>query len=67
MRGNFFRIHRQFAMGNERRYVYDFFMLCCGPLPLMQWVERPAQALAMFEASVPTPREALAEAQSGHP
>ena len=41
MRGHFFRIHRQFVLGNERRYFYDFFMICCGPLPLKQWVERP--------------------------
>ena len=31
---NFLRIHRQAVMGNERRYFYDYYMLCCGPLPL---------------------------------
>ncbi len=29
---NFLRIHRQAVMGNERRYFYDYYMLCCGPL-----------------------------------
>jgi hypothetical protein len=32
---NFLRIHRQAVMGNERRYFYDYYMLCCGPLPLV--------------------------------
>ncbi len=31
---NFLRVHRQAVMGNERRYFYDYYMLCCGPLPL---------------------------------
>ena len=31
---NFLRIHRQAVMGNERRYFYDYYMLCCGPLAL---------------------------------
>lgn len=31
---NFLRLHRQFVMGNERRYHYDFFMACCGPMPM---------------------------------
>lgn len=31
---NFLRLHRQFVMGNERRYHYDFFMVCCGPMPM---------------------------------
>lgn len=31
---NFLRLHRQFVMGNEQRYHYDFFMACCGPMPM---------------------------------
>ena len=31
---NFLRIHRQAVMGNERRYFYDYYMLCCGPIAL---------------------------------
>jgi hypothetical protein len=30
-RGNFFRLHRQLVMGNDKRYFYDYFMICCGP------------------------------------
>jgi hypothetical protein len=31
---DFFRVHRQFVMGNEQRYFYDYYMICCGPIPL---------------------------------
>ena len=34
MRWNPLRLHLQFISGNERRYFYDFFMICCGPMPL---------------------------------
>ncbi|MGE3145974.1 MAG: hypothetical protein AB7K35_10340 [Pseudorhodoplanes sp.] len=33
-KGNFFRLHRQLVMGNDRRYFYDYFMVCCGPYRL---------------------------------
>jgi hypothetical protein len=45
---NFLRIHRQAVMGNERRYFYDYFMLCFGPLPLVERVENPDQAVIAF-------------------
>jgi hypothetical protein len=38
--GNFFRLHRQFGMGNELRYFYDYFQICCGPAPLARRVEQ---------------------------
>ncbi len=47
---NFLRIHRQAVMGNERRYFYDYYMLCCGPLPLREWVEMAERAVAAFGA-----------------
>jgi hypothetical protein len=47
---NFLRIHRQAVMGNERRYFYDYYMLCCGPLRLRDWVENPDRAVAAFAA-----------------
>ncbi|MGI6853423.1 lipase [Mesorhizobium sp. 1B3] len=31
---NFFRVHYQYIFGNTKQYFYDFFMICCGPLPL---------------------------------
>jgi len=47
---NFLRIHRQPVMGNERRYAYDYYMLCCGPLALVDWVEEADRAVAAFAA-----------------
>ena len=58
---NFLRVHRQAVMGNERRYFYDYYMLCCGPLPLARWVEHPDRAVAAFAAD-----GALVEAQLGN-
>jgi hypothetical protein len=45
---NFLRIHRQAVMGNERRYFYDYYMLCCGPIGLADRVEYPDRAVAAF-------------------
>ena len=42
---NFLRIHRQAVMGNERRYFYDYYMLCCGPIALADRVDNPDQAV----------------------
>lgn len=36
--GNFFRLHRQWLMGNELRYFYDYFQICCGPATLTRRV-----------------------------
>ena len=47
---NFLRIHRQAVMGNERRYFYDYYMLCCGPIALQERVENPDWAVAAFAA-----------------
>jgi len=32
-RWHFMRLHYQFVMANERRTMYDYFMLVCGPMP----------------------------------
>ena len=34
IRNSLFRVHYQFVMGNTRRYFYDFFSICCGPVRL---------------------------------
>ncbi len=47
---NFLRIHRQPVMGNERRYPYDYYMLCGGPLTLAARVDDPDRAVAAFAA-----------------
>ncbi len=39
-RWNFFRVHFQFIMANDRPARYDFFLYLCGPLPLSFWIER---------------------------
>jgi hypothetical protein len=52
-RVNFFRLHRQFAMGNERPYHYDYFMILCGPVPLETRVFQPDVALAEVGATSP--------------
>ncbi|NJL08178.1 MAG: hypothetical protein HC900_07870, partial [Methylacidiphilales bacterium] len=49
-RGDFFRMHRQFVMGNERRYHYDYFMILCGPVPLEARVFSPETAMAAVSA-----------------
>jgi hypothetical protein len=36
VRKSLFRIHYQFVMGNTRRYSYDFFLMCCGPMALVE-------------------------------
>jgi hypothetical protein len=39
-RWNFFRVHFQFIMANDRPARYDYFLFLCGPLPLSFWVDR---------------------------
>jgi hypothetical protein len=46
--GNFFRLHRQFVMGNELRYFYDYFQICCGPAPLARRIEQRDRLLDAF-------------------
>jgi hypothetical protein len=45
-KGNFFRLHRQLVMGNDKRYFYDYFMICCGPFRLQTRAEHPARVMA---------------------
>jgi hypothetical protein len=46
-RWKFFRVHFQFVMANERPHAYDFFMIVCGPIPLVERMARPDAALAV--------------------
>lgn len=34
IRRSFFRVHYQYVSGNTQPYFFDFFLICCGPLPL---------------------------------
>jgi hypothetical protein len=40
-RFNYMRLHYQFVMANERRTVYDYFMLMCGPVPFARTIAQP--------------------------
>jgi pimeloyl-ACP methyl ester carboxylesterase len=48
LKTDFFRVHRQFVMGNEQRYFYDYYMMCCGPISLPQRVVYHAGAVDSF-------------------
>jgi hypothetical protein len=47
-KANFFRLHRQLVMGNEKRYFYDYYMICCGPLRLETRVLKPDIVVPSF-------------------
>ncbi len=40
-RFHYMRLHYQFVMANERRALYDYFMLVCGPVWFRQIVNQP--------------------------
>ena len=58
-RWQFFRVHFQFVMANERPHAYDFYMIVCGPVSLSDRVKHPAAALAAVtaaaESTAPSP------------
>lgn len=49
-KANFFRLHRQLVMGNEKRYFYDYYMICCGPLRLETRVLKPETVVPSIAA-----------------
>ncbi len=48
--GNFFRLHRQWSMGNELRYFYDYYQIICGPAPLSLRVSAKDKLADAFSA-----------------
>jgi len=48
-RGDFFRLHRQFVMGNDKRYFYDYYLVCCGPLPFETLVSAHERLTSLFD------------------
>jgi pimeloyl-ACP methyl ester carboxylesterase len=67
-RWQFFRVHFQFVMANERPHAYDFFMIVCGPVPLHERMARPQAALTIATATEAAAREsAWAELASASP
>ena len=55
-RWQFFRVHFQFVMANERPDAYDFFMIVCGPVPLSERMAAPDAALAIATGDPGRPR-----------
>ena len=56
-RWQFFRVHFQFVMANERPHAYDFFMIVCGPIPVRERMAEPEAALALAIAGDAAARE----------
>jgi hypothetical protein len=50
LKRDFFRVHRQFVMGNEQRYFYDYYMILGGPVPLPERVLYHEGAVKAFGA-----------------
>lgn len=53
-RWQFYRVHFQFVMANERPHAYDFFMIVCGPVPLRERMSHPEAALAVANGDAET-------------
>jgi pimeloyl-ACP methyl ester carboxylesterase len=49
-RNNFFRMHFQFIMANDRRASYDYFFYLLGPAPVTDWPSGEWNLLARFGA-----------------
>jgi hypothetical protein len=56
-RWQFFRVHFQFVMANERPHAYDFFMIVCGPVALRERMAHPAAALTIVTTADGAERE----------
>jgi hypothetical protein len=50
LRFRYMRRHYQFVMANERRSVYDYFMLMCGPAPFRRTVMEPDGPAGLYRA-----------------
>jgi hypothetical protein len=57
LRYNFFRRHYQLIMANDRRAPYDYFMLICGPIPVVTWAKRADPLFRTFGPDVALPAE----------
>ena len=64
-RWKFFRVHFQFVMANERPHPYDFFMIVCGPVPLMERMAHPEAVLAMATGDAATRENAWKRLETG--
>lgn len=48
IRLKFYRVHCQFVSGNDKRYLYDYFMLVCGPISAKCQTMAPDGALSFI-------------------
>lgn len=65
---DFFRLHRQFVSGNDRRAAYDYFMLLCGPPPVERQVRSRDGAASLIGADGSVLDHVVAsQAREGHP
>jgi hypothetical protein len=60
-----FRMHYQYVMANDRRAPYDYFMLVCGPVPVIQWAEQPDAVLKSFSSQAAYAGNGAGEARVG--
>jgi pimeloyl-ACP methyl ester carboxylesterase len=49
-RFDFMRLHYQFVMANERRALYDYFMLICGPAPFRRTINQANGPVDLYAA-----------------
>ncbi|MBR0751410.1 alpha/beta fold hydrolase [Bradyrhizobium jicamae] len=63
-RWQFFRVHFQFVMANDRPAPYDFFMIVCGPVPVTDRMAHPDAALAIASGDKAARERAWAEIES---
>lgn len=50
VRFNYWRMHYQYIMSNDRRASYDYYMFLCGPAPFADWAAQDGSASARFDA-----------------
>jgi hypothetical protein len=51
VRFNYWRMHYQYIMSNDRRAAYDYYMFLCGPAPFADWAAQDGSAIESFDAS----------------
>ncbi|CAN5288095.1 hypothetical protein BH10PSE11_BH10PSE11_18160 [soil metagenome] len=49
VRFNYWRMHYQYIMSNDRRASYDYYMFLCGPAPFADWAAQDGSACERFD------------------
>lgn len=50
VRFNYWRMHYQYIMSNDRRAPYDYYMFLCGPAPFADWAAQDGTTCESFAA-----------------